>query len=70
MALKDMFTAPHCRICYDKVNVFSDIVFGDPWCMDDVDWNAIDFEHFQIAVLAYQDGFAIGNLPICLRTPT
>lgn len=36
--LKDMFTAPHCRICYDKVNVFADIVLGDPWCLNNVDW--------------------------------
>lgn len=42
MVLKDMFTAPHCRICYDKVNVFSDIVFGDPWCLDEVDWDKGD----------------------------
>lgn len=37
--LKDMFTAPRCRICYDKLNAFSDIVLGDPWGMPVVDWN-------------------------------
>ena len=42
MVLKDMFTAPHCRICYDKANVFSDIAYGDPWCLDEVDWNKGD----------------------------
>ena len=38
-ALKEMFTSPRCRVCYDKLNTFSDIVFGDPWGMLDVDWN-------------------------------
>lgn len=38
-ALKEMFTPPRCRVCYDKLNIFADIVFGDPWGMNDVDWN-------------------------------
>lgn len=38
-ALKEMFTSPRCRVCYDKLNVFADVVFGDPWGMSDVDWN-------------------------------
>lgn len=38
-ALKSMFTPPRCRVCYDKLNTFADIVFGDPWGMSDVDWN-------------------------------
>lgn len=38
-ALKEMFTPPRCRVCYDKLNIFADIVFGDPWGMTDVDWN-------------------------------
>ena len=37
-ALKDMFTAPRCRVCYDKLNIHSDLVFGDPWGMTDIDW--------------------------------
>jgi len=37
-ALKDYFTCPRCRVCYDKLNVFSDIVLGDPWGMSDIDW--------------------------------
>lgn len=37
-ALKDMFTAPRCRICYDKLNTFCDITLGDPWLMSGVDW--------------------------------
>lgn len=38
-ALKDPFTNPRCRICFDKLNTGSDIVFGDPWGMSNVDWN-------------------------------
>lgn len=38
-ALKEMFTPPRCRVCYDKLNIFADIVFGDPWGMSNVDWN-------------------------------
>lgn len=36
--LKNMFTAPRCRVCYDKLNVHADIVLGDPWGMSDIDW--------------------------------
>ncbi len=35
--LKDFFTSPRCRVCSDKLNVFADIVFGDPWRMTEVD---------------------------------
>ena len=37
-ALKDPFTNPRCRICFDKLNTGADIVFGDPWGMNTVDW--------------------------------
>ena len=37
-ALKDSFTNPRCRICFDKLNTGADIVFGDPWGMNNVDW--------------------------------
>lgn len=37
-ALKDMFTPPRCRVCYDKMNTQSDITFGDPWGMTGIDW--------------------------------
>ena len=37
-ALKEYFTSPRCRVCYDKLNVFSDIVLGDPWGMSGMDW--------------------------------
>lgn len=36
--LKDPFTNPRCRICFDKLNVNADVVFGDPWGMFNVDW--------------------------------
>lgn len=30
MQIKDYFTPARCRICFDKMNVFSDITVGDP----------------------------------------
>jgi coenzyme F420-reducing hydrogenase beta subunit len=36
--LKDYFTSPRCRICFDKINIHADIVFGDPWGMSNIDW--------------------------------
>jgi coenzyme F420 hydrogenase subunit beta len=36
--LKDPFTTPRCRLCFDKLNTEADIVLGDPWGMDNVDW--------------------------------
>lgn len=36
--LKDMFTAPKCRMCDDKLNIHADLVMGDPWGMTDIDW--------------------------------
>lgn len=38
IVLKDLFTPPRCRICHDKLNIFSDITLGDPWEMSGVDW--------------------------------
>jgi len=35
--LKDMFTSPRCKICFDKLNIHADIVFGDPWGMKNTD---------------------------------
>lgn len=29
MAAKDAFTLPHCRLCFDKLNVFADVSLGD-----------------------------------------
>jgi coenzyme F420 hydrogenase subunit beta len=30
-SVKDYFTPPRCRLCFDKVNVLSDISVGDAW---------------------------------------
>lgn len=35
--IKDPFTPPACRICYDKMNVFSDITVGDPHGIKGID---------------------------------
>ena len=40
--LKEFFTAPRCRICSDKLNIHADIVFGDPWGIEGVDWEKGD----------------------------
>jgi len=37
MMIKDLFTPARCRICFDKMNVFSDITVGDPWGILNVD---------------------------------
>lgn len=38
-ALKDMYTSPRCRVCYDKLNTQADVVLGDPWGMSEMDYN-------------------------------
>jgi coenzyme F420 hydrogenase subunit beta len=35
--IKDFFTPARCRLCFDKMNVFSDIVVGDPHGIRNVD---------------------------------
>lgn len=31
VAIKDYFTPPCCRLCFDKMNVLSDVAVGDAW---------------------------------------
>lgn len=42
LQLKDFFTPPRCRICYDKLNIFADITCGDPWEMSNINWEKGD----------------------------
>lgn len=37
MRVKDYFTPARCRICFDKMNVFSDITVADPHGLNNVD---------------------------------
>jgi coenzyme F420 hydrogenase subunit beta len=37
MQIKDFFTPVRCRLCFDKMNVFSDITVGDPHGVNRVD---------------------------------
>ena len=37
MQIKDFFTPARCRICFDKMNIGSDITIGDPHGIDNVD---------------------------------
>ena len=39
MKIKDSFTLARCRLCFDKMNVFSDVTFGDPHGVSGFDWN-------------------------------
>lgn len=31
MDIKDLFTPARCWLCFDKLNIYSDITIGDPW---------------------------------------
>ena len=37
MAIKDYFTPARCTLCFDKLNVYADVVVGDPHGIDGVD---------------------------------
>lgn len=37
MSIKDQFTPARCRLCFDKLNTFSDLTVGDPWGIDSAD---------------------------------
>lgn len=37
MVIKDFFTPIRCRLCFDKLNVFADVVLGDPHGVAGVD---------------------------------
>jgi coenzyme F420 hydrogenase subunit beta len=37
MTIKDFFTPIRCRLCFDKLNIFSDIAVGDPWGIEEAD---------------------------------
>lgn len=46
MAIKDFFTPPRCRLCFDKLNVYADVVLGDPHGL-----KGIDRQHGETLVL-------------------
>ncbi len=35
--MKDFFTPTRCMLCFDKMNIYSDVVLGDPHGIDGVD---------------------------------
>lgn len=37
MEIKDYFTPPRCLLCFDKMNIFSDITVGDPHGLNNYD---------------------------------
>lgn len=63
-ALKDPFTNPRCRICFDKLNTQADIVFGDPWGMNSVDWT----NGMSLVIIRTQGGVDVINEMISERT--
>ena len=62
-ALKDPFTNPRCRICFDKLNTGADIVYGDPWGMSNVDWE----RGMSVVITRTQNGEGIVNQMIHCR---
>lgn len=67
MALKEMFTSPRCRICYDKLCTHADIVLGDPWGMTDYDKNKGDSLVLTRTVIGQQlieDAISVGCLQL------
>ncbi len=37
MEMKDFFTPARCRLCFDKLNIFADVVMGDPHGVEEID---------------------------------
>lgn len=37
MRVKDFFTPARCRLCFDKMNILSDVTVGDPWGVENYD---------------------------------
>jgi coenzyme F420 hydrogenase subunit beta len=35
--MKDFFTPARCRLCFDKLNIFADVVMGDPHGLEGID---------------------------------
>ena len=35
--LKELLTPPRCHLCFDKMNIHADLVFGDPWGIEKYD---------------------------------
>lgn len=39
LILKRLLTPPRCNICFNKMNIFADLVYGDSWGISDTDIN-------------------------------
>lgn len=55
MMIKDLFTPARCRICFDKMNIFSDITVGDSWGISNVD----SIKGESIAVIRTSKGLSV-----------
>ena len=64
--LKEPFTNPRCRICFDKLNTNADVVFGDPWGMNNVDWK----NGMSLVITRTQNGDSLINEMMVKRMAT
>ena len=65
--IKDWFTPARCRICFDKLNIFSDITVGDPWGVleaDHVHGDSIVIARTQAGLRAIETARAAGVLSL------
>lgn len=60
MLMKDFFTPARCLLCFDKMNIYSDIVVGDPHGIEDVDRSNGE----SLVIVRTQRGEAIVNSAI------
>lgn len=68
--LKDMFTSPRCRVCYDKLNIHADITLGDPWHMPEVDWekgNSLIISRTEMGLSLLEDAKSAGYVDFSSR---
>lgn len=73
ITLKDIFTTPRCRVCYDKLNIHADITLGDPWHMSDVDWekgNSLIITRTETGLLLLEEARSAGYIDYSSREIT
>lgn len=64
---KPLLTPPRCNICFDKLNIHADLVFGDPWGMRDIDkknGNSVIFSRTEIGDQLLKEAISGGYLNI------
>lgn len=67
MRIKDYFTPARCRICFDKLNVFSDITVGDPWGIPEAnhrEGESVVIPRTQAGMTAVEEAKAVGAISL------